>query len=139
MTKTRAKKQIETMFGLVKKQGLSPMWTHYKRPDGSLGATTCVLLNEYNIPMSRGATVVSEEDNPDKTVGRAISLKRAFAGYISDHTKELYEELYAESICDKVEGLPPIIPKADRLGAGTEQLLTPTEQWRIRKRRGRKS
>ena len=38
----RAKKQIETLFAMAKEKGLSPMWTHYKKQDGSLGATSCI-------------------------------------------------------------------------------------------------
>lgn len=83
----RATKQIDTLFEKARERGLRPMWTHYYRVhkgEKVLGATTCILLDNSGRVMSRGAAVVSLKDVPSKVVGRALSLKRAFAAAASE-------------------------------------------------------
>lgn len=87
MKKERVDRQIETLFTLAKERGLVPMWTHYYRDNGydkELAATSCILLDPGGyIPLTKGLAVVSYEDNGEKAFGRLLSIKRAFAAFVT--------------------------------------------------------
>jgi hypothetical protein len=79
MTPTHQK--VEYVRGLVKRAGLTPMWTHYyatRKGGRVLKATSCCLLNESGLVASRGVAVVSRKDNGDKATGRYLSIRRAY-------------------------------------------------------------
>lgn len=128
------KKQIDTLFSEAKNRGLRTMWTHYYREttqgEKVLAATTCLLLDaENDYPVSKGVAVASPEDIPSKVMGRALSLKRAYAQYFRInkgkrlHTKGIgYLGRYTYS----------------SMPGGTEMELTEVEKSRLYFRRNKK-
>lgn len=142
------KKQIETLFTMAKERGLSPMWTHYYRNDRgqkTLAATTCVLLDVNNNcePVSRGITIVSAEDNGEKSYGRYLSLRRAYQAarrLIIPNPDELKEKgLRTKGILNL--SCEQHLPKAETLagrGVPVEGKLTPLETDRIKIKQERK-
>ena len=88
-----AKKREENRANLSKlrdqiiEQGFTPLFCHYhisyknKRVNLIMGerlvATTCVLVDEHNNPISKGVALTSPRDNPNKLEGRGLALDRA--------------------------------------------------------------
>lgn len=123
----------------VEKQGYTILWTHYYRENiddltrqylngdwywehpRQYAATSCILLVGDEI-VSRGFAVCSYEDQPLKTYGRWLSLKRAFYAAENEvETKQLSTKGCANIDATTIQA------------ASTKPALTPVEASRIAK------
>lgn len=89
MKKTEGR--IEGLVAMVKKLGLVPMFTHFKvratEDQRRIVATACDLVDSDYNTVARGLSVVSVNDNPVKSQGRYISLRRAFRALMTQEKR----------------------------------------------------
>lgn len=79
----KLKKGIDEMRSQLEKDGLHPMF-YYGRLDTDGGANVplvTVCLIDLGASVARGVAVCSDADNPDKIVGKHLSLQRAIKAY----------------------------------------------------------
>jgi hypothetical protein len=145
-TMKTTKKKIETLFGLAKERGWSPMWTHYYRRDKMdnkiLAATSCILMNANFEPVSRGFCAVYFKANGDKAYGRMESLSRAFKAVVDGKYKTPVEWLNTrriEGIGADMSPTKSVFPAAGFEWTLCDTHLTGVESDRIQARVGRKS
>lgn len=146
------KQQIDTLFGMAKERGLSPMWTHFyretelKRADPttgevvtetvkSLAATACILLDAELNPVSRGLSLVSLKDNGDKAYGRLLSLKRAYNAAASEG--DIAEETLRPPDGYPVESLSSYGKALVKASRRAQELMTDVEDDRIKEKKKR--
>lgn len=116
-----AKEKIQRLVEMVKQEGLTPMFTHFKinhtTEQKRLIATACVLLDEDINAVARGLTLVSPIDNPNRPEGRYRTLQRAYDALMTRDKEEF----------ELTKTLKKLVPTYGDIGVLLKKVYMPTD------------